>query len=157
MALGTVFSRAAQVLVCACLFLAPTSARTAAPEHPALGAFIATEFELIGRLADLPVEVRKALDIDAYPMAESGGDWNPGCVVDGRPGRRFIFAGKSPHLWFVYFEKGGRSHYRAVVTLRRDQAGRLAKEGNWTFSLVVKTLQELKTAVQASAQRRQHP
>jgi hypothetical protein len=42
----------------------------------ALAAFVRTEFREVRRLADLPAKVRKALEVDAYPMAEAGADWN---------------------------------------------------------------------------------
>jgi hypothetical protein len=120
---------------------------------PALSAFVSTDFERVERLADLPDDVRRAIHLDGVPMAEAGGDWNPGCILDERPGRRFIFAGKSPRLWFIYAEHGGRSHYQRVVTLRRNPAGILAEEGSWTLSLVVATIQELKTSVRATSSR----
>jgi hypothetical protein len=117
----------------------------------ALAAFVGTEFREVRRLADLPDEVRKALGVDAYPMAEAGADWNPGCVTTKRrPNRRFILAGQSRDLWVVLFETGARAHYCVVVTLRRAANGTFAEEGLWstgTAILPVTTVRGIKDAV----------
>jgi hypothetical protein len=116
-------------------------------DRPALRSFTSTQFEKIERLADLPLDVRAALDLKIAPMAEAGHDWNAGCMVDSRPKRRFIYAGKSPDLWFVFFEVGGRSDYQLVLTFRRLPGGKLEREGEWAFNALPTTISELKKTV----------
>jgi hypothetical protein len=123
--------------------------RALGAESRALSNFTSTEFDEVTRLADLPAELHAALDLKTAPMADAGGDWNSGCVVDARPGRRFIYAGKSPDLWFVFFEVGGRSHYQRVLTFRRGAGGVFEREGNWAFNALPKTISELKKTVSA--------
>lgn len=136
-----------------CISLQPTAALGATEKDAALRAFAATEFASVGRLADLPIEVRSALDLDARPMAETGAAWNPGCVGDARPSRRFLFAGKSPRRWFVFSESGGRAHFYELLTLRRDEAGGLVREGAWWLPRSAKNLQELKSMLEAKSNR----
>jgi hypothetical protein len=86
-------------------------------------------------------------------MAEVGKDWNSSCVVDGRPSRRFIFAGRAPDSWFVYFERGGRAHFFQLVTLRPGPDAKLQIEGTWGVGKLVRNLDELRQAVRANSQR----
>lgn len=141
----------AWLMVALCtLAMSGVSGKASGAESGALRSFTSTEFEKVELLADLPADVRAALDLKAAPMAEAGGDWNHGCVVDGRPGRRFIFAGRSPDLWFVFFEVGGRGHHQRVLTFRRRTDGTLEREGNWAINRRPRTIPELKEAVSAN-------
>jgi hypothetical protein len=141
--------------------LAPAVEPAPASEDPELTALAATTFEPVDRLDELPPAVRKGLEeaIGSEPIAEAGADWNSGCIKTGSlPGRRFIFAGKSPARWVVFFESGGRGHSYRVVTLRGVAGGAFALEAEWFLpGQKVTTLAELKNSVRAAGFRRRDP
>lgn len=78
-------------------------------------------FAAISHVSELPAAVREKLLIPAsgkkapeYAMADPGKPWNPGCVVDGTPSRRLLFAAVSKDHCVVAYESGGIAHmYRA--------------------------------------------
>jgi hypothetical protein len=82
-------------------------------DSPIARDFLDDDFHIVRSIGQLPAEVKSAFaDLTkqtSFAMAEPGNDFQAGDVVmDGLPSRRLIFAGNSPHNWFLHYEKGGR-------------------------------------------------
>ncbi|MGC4000314.1 MAG: hypothetical protein QM767_23885 [Anaeromyxobacter sp.] len=118
-------------------------------------AFAAARFQPLRRLADLPQDVRVAVDaaLQHEPLADAGEDWNPTCLVnEDLPGQHLLFAGGSKDLWFIYIEIGGYGLGYHVYTFRRAK-GRVILEGDWSVSAdPVASIDALQTAVLSEAQ-----
>lgn len=65
-------------------------------------------------------------------VADVDEEWNPSCLIDATPSNHFLFAGRSPELWFVFFEQGGVAVTRTLITVRRLRDGTYALEGRWS-------------------------
>ena len=95
------------------------------------------EFEEVNSWRNVPTEIRNTLG----EMADAGEAFNATDVVDGKPARRFLAAGRSGPAWIVAFEQGGRGynvqvfqfcsgrevHHWILTSRPKDWAGVLGK------------------------------
>lgn len=133
--------------------------RAAAPSGQELASFVSTTFERVDRLADMPADVRKGLAsaLGARPIAEADQEWNPGCVQDELPGQRFIFAGRSSAMWFIFIERGGIARHQVLFTMRKSREGDWALASQWPVDRPANTIDELKAAVAGASKPRPTP
>jgi len=79
----------------------------------------------VNSLRDLPAGVRASL---AHEMADRGGPFNAGCVMQKDvPQSRFVLGARQPDVLVLAVEHGGFAHY--VETLEYRQA-----DGTWSLA-----------------------
>lgn len=148
-------SRMGQIAVAVGLMLPVLISGATDLEDVALVAFTSTHFEKVERLKDVPDQVRKGLAaaLNGDPLADVGGAWSEGCDQDELPSRRLIFAGRSPKIWFVFFEQGGVIRHQRVISLRLQPSGMYSAEGAWDVAGAANTVQELQAVVAAGSRK----
>jgi len=110
------------VIAVAALLCSASAGRATAAEQPGDPDFTCTPAhpaKMYDTLKALPAEIRKYLTDKFGPMAERGGDFNPTDVImKPAPSRRFIRAGKTDGLWFVWYEQGGIAYWKQIVVFK---------------------------------------
>lgn len=102
-----VFTKAFAIALC--LTLPGAGASSAGERPPLLAAFLSTEFEKVSHVEALPDTLAAALKtvlsgkdlVNPAYLDKATSTWKPSTAD------RLLFAGKSPALWFVYFERQG--------------------------------------------------
>ena len=103
--------------------LCDASARKAlAPKLlPPLSEFAAAPVERVAGLDALPGPVRALLAAQVPgEISPKGGPFNPSDVLDGKPERRLLDAGRTGALYFVLYEHGGIGHHVHLLLVRSD-------------------------------------
>lgn len=91
------------------LALLSAGAASAADRSPLLASFLSTEFEKVAHVDAIPDTITSAVAavlsgkhlVDPAYLDKATNTWKPSTAD------RLLFAGKSPALWFVYFERQG--------------------------------------------------
>ena len=150
--------QAMQIAVVVGLLLPALSSGAAEVKDVGLAAFTSTRFEKVERLMDIPEQVRHGLTaaLEGGLIADVGGAWSEGCLQEELPSRRLIFAGRSPRIWFVFFEQGGIIRQQRVISLRLQPNGMYTAEGAWDVEGAPSTIQELQAVVSAGGRKLPH-
>ena len=96
-------------VVAAGLALLSAGELIAAERSPLLASFLSTEFEKVAHVDAIPDTIATAVAavlsgkrlVDPAYLDKATNTWKPSTAD------RLLFAGKSPSLWFVYFERQG--------------------------------------------------
>lgn len=83
----------------------------------------ADEFNAVKRVSDLPKPV-EALCADHHEtMADVGGAWRDGCIVDNPPlpSTRLIWACRRDDLFLIHYESGGYVHSYHLMLVRGSE------------------------------------
>jgi hypothetical protein len=121
--------------------------------------FAGAQFERVDHLRNLPPFMSAALKAtlhgEAIANTDAPFDSTHALSGDGRPQRRFIFAGRSANTWFVYYEHGGRGNHRHILVFTANGERAHLRE-NLVLTARPESVQALQEAVragQASAAR----
>ena len=78
------------------------------------------QFKAITKVDSLPKPVRQLLVPDGVLVSNPSGPFNEGCVGNGNPWQRMIFAGQSSNVVIIGYEVGGRAYCRHLKAYRFD-------------------------------------
>jgi len=131
--------KAVGIAVLLTALMAPVPLAVAASQAPVdadLEAVLAREWETTHQIDGLHPEVKSELLKrfgEDKRLAAPGEPFNATDVIDGRPSRRLLLAGRSGTMQFVAYERGGRGHHVVLVvfdTARRHPEIRLLARGS---------------------------
>ena len=104
--------------------LATTWGLASAKSSEPSDAFLRSEFRLVGALADLSPDMRRAFRsyVGDAPLAKPGDPYEATDALGSRdlPRRRLVLAGVGHHISFVVYEHGGRGRHDHLVVMMED-------------------------------------
>ena len=103
------------IACCAFLAVAPISSGA---DNSRLERFRRLEWIPVRALSAVPANIRQEVESSLGSdggIAERGGAFNATDVVDSRPSKRFVIAGRAGADWFVCYEQGGRGHHLVLA------------------------------------------
>jgi hypothetical protein len=145
----TWFTRA--FAVTAGVALLSAGASSAADRSHLLASFLSTEFEKVAHVDAIPgsisIAVSAALSgkhlVDPAYLDKATNTWKP------NTGDRLLFAGKSPALWFVYFERQGTPSSTHLMVFEVTNAAAIVEQEHWITTDLVFSLPALKSMIRA--------
>jgi hypothetical protein len=145
----TRFTRAFAVAVILALPGAGTS--SPADRSSLLSSFLSTEFEKVAHIDAIPDTISTALAavlsgkhlVDPAYLDKATNTWKP------NTGDRLLFAGKSPALWFVYFERQGTPSSTHLMVFEVTNATAIVEQEHWITTDLVFSLPALKSMIRA--------
>jgi len=120
-------------------------------EPTLLSSFLATEFDKIGHVADIPDPLMAAIEpllsegrlADPVRLDPTTNTWKP------NPGDRLLFAGAAAGSWFIYFEQTGAQPPWQLVVFGLGAEGRVASQERVVTLEQAFSMPALKNAIRA--------